>query len=305
MPARAELIDAVVARIPPWQGCAVAVEPLPGGMTNESYRVTVGERRYVVRLAVDDPALLGVDRENERHNTEIAAGLGIGPRVVAHIAELGALVVEFTEGRSLTAAELRRPGMPVRLARTLKALHGGPRFHRPFDMFRLIDDYLGTLDRLDAPLPPRYRERLPTLRRVERALRARPWPAEPCHNDLVAENVIDEGQTLRLVDWEYSGNGDPAFELGSACRELEYDEGTAALLLSQYAGVDSPVALARLHLFGVVADAGWTLWASIQAARARLDLDFAAYGARRWARTEAALDAPDLSAWLDASARMV
>jgi thiamine kinase-like enzyme len=306
MLAQSELIDAVAGRIPAWRGRTLTVEPLRGGMTNASYVVSVDGRRHVVRHGVDDPALLGVDRENERANTEIAGQLGIGPRVVALLPELGVLVVEFLEGRTLSAADLRRPGMARRLGATLGTLHAGPPFGRGFDMFRLIDGYLATLDRLGVPPPVGYPARLPAIRRIERALSARRLPPVPCHNDLVAENVIDDGNTLRLVDWEYSGNGDPDFELGNACRELDYDEADAGELVDAYlaaAAVPAPVSratrLARLRLFGVVADAGWTLWASIQAARARLDVDFVGYGAGRWARAEAALDSPGLGDWLD------
>ncbi|PYM61211.1 MAG: LPS biosynthesis choline kinase [Candidatus Rokuibacteriota bacterium] len=292
-------LDAIVSRIPAWRGRELSVTPLAGGMTNASHLVTVDGRRYVVRLAVDDPALLGLDGERERHNAEVAAGLGVGPRVLAHLPDLGALVVEFAEGRTLTAADLRQPGMPSRLARTLRLLHGGPRFQGDFDMFRLIQAYLRTADTHGVGLPDRYRERLPALARIEAALTARPLTAVPCHNDLVAENVIDDGRSLRLVDWEYSGNGDPGFELGNACRELDYDEAAAAELAGAYFGGAFPGQLARLRLFAIVSDAGWALWAALKAACSRLDLDFGDYGARRWARAEGALDAPELSVWLD------
>src|SRR5207249_3966220 len=117
-------------------------------------------------------------------------------------------------------------------------------------------------------------------------LAARPLATVPCHNDLVAENVIDDGRSLRLVDWEYSGNGDPGFELGNACRELDYDEAATAELAEAYFGVASPGQLARLRLFAVASDAGWALWAALKAACSRLDLDFSDYGARRWARAD-------------------
>src|SRR3972149_1608 len=52
-----------------------------------------------------------------------------------------------------------------------------------------------------------------------RAGRGRPGrpPAVPCHNDLLAENYIDDGRQLWLIDFEYSGNNDPCFELGNTC----------------------------------------------------------------------------------------
>ena len=49
---------------------------------------------------------------------------------------------------------------------------------------------------------------------------ASPLPSVPCHNDLLAENYLDDGDRLWIVDYEYSGNNDPTFELGNTCQEL-------------------------------------------------------------------------------------
>jgi thiamine kinase-like enzyme len=41
----------------------------------------------------------------------------------------------------------------------------------------------------------------------------------PCNNDLLAENFIDAGDRIYLIDYEYSGNNDPCFELGNVWSE--------------------------------------------------------------------------------------
>ena len=41
----------------------------------------------------------------------------------------------------------------------------------------------------------------------------------PCNNDLLAANVIDAGDRVWLIDYEYSGNNDPFFELGNLWSE--------------------------------------------------------------------------------------
>lgn len=49
------------------------------------------------------------------------------------------------------------------------------------------------------------------------------------------------GRLLRLVDWEYSGNGDPAFEVGNTWRELDYDDSLSAESRTPMAGPGSSV----------------------------------------------------------------
>ena len=112
----------------------------------------------------------------------------------------------------------------------------------------------------------------------------------PCHNDLLADNYIEQGDRLRLVDWEYSGNGDPAFELGNTCRELDYDDGRVRELCQAYFGRAAAPLVARVRLHMIVSDVGWTLWAAIQTAISRIAFDFSAYGAARWRRAGAAMD---------------
>src|SRR5881409_3772026 len=83
--ARVALED-VLAAVPQLRG-ADDVAPLPGGLTNTNYKVTTPAGAYVVRIAGKDTGLLGIDRENEAHNTISAAEAGVGAPVVAVLPE--------------------------------------------------------------------------------------------------------------------------------------------------------------------------------------------------------------------------
>ena len=127
----------------------------------------------------------------------------------------------------------------------------------------------------------------------------------PCHNDLLAENYLDDGARLWLVDWEYSGNNDPTFELGNTAQELGYDDTQVEELCAAYFGKASPARLARMRLQMIMSDVGWTLWAAIQARISTIDYDFTGWAEERWARAEAVFDGPDFESWLEAVARPV
>ncbi|HEY8818299.1 MAG TPA: phosphotransferase, partial [Candidatus Limnocylindrales bacterium] len=157
------------------------------------------------------------------------------------------------------------------------------------------------VDERAIPIPNGYREHLDQLPRIETALAARPLATVPCHNDLLAGNYLDDGERLWLVDWEYSGNNDPTFELGNTCQELEYDEAQATQLCAAYFGEASPALLARMHLQMIMSDVGWTLWAAIQARISTIDYDFTGWAEQRWGRAAAALDGPEFGGWLEAT----
>ena len=62
--------------------------------------------------------------------------------------------------------------------------------------------------------------------------------SRPCHDDLLAANIIraaDEGR-LMIVDWEYAGMGDPRFDLGNLAVNNDFDEADEERLLSAYYG---------------------------------------------------------------------
>src|SRR5881409_1698677 len=104
--ARVALED-VLAAVPQLRG-ADDVAPLPGGLTNTNYKVTTPAGAYVVRIAGKDTGLLGIDRENELHNSLAAAETGVAPAVVAAVPEHHALVLAFLEGETMSAETLRR-----------------------------------------------------------------------------------------------------------------------------------------------------------------------------------------------------
>ncbi len=290
-------IDEVVASLAAWRGRAVEVEPLTGGLTNRNYAVTVDGVRHFVRLPGADTGLLAVDRRNELANTRAAAATGVGAQVIDALPEHGVIVLGWIDGTTLSNERLAAPGMPERVAASLRRLHAGDRFLADFDMFRLAERYLGVMDERGYPVPAGYREHLPQLPELEAALAAHPQPTVPCHNDLLAENYIDDG-SIRIVDYEYSGNNDPAFELGNTCQELGWEGERLEALCTAYYGGATEARLARMRLQMIMSDVGWTLWAAIQARISAIDFDFWGWAEERWGRAAARLDGPDLAQWL-------
>jgi len=293
--------DEAVARVSLWKGESIQVSPLSGGLTNENYLVSAAGKRYVVRLPGQSTELLAIDRANEVHNTRAAATTGIGPEVLEVIPDLDVMVLEFIDGPTMSAKTLQSADMAKRMAASFRRLHSAPRFLQDFNMFRLIESYLDIVEAHDVTIPVDYRARLPTIAKIERAVAAGSLPSVPCHNDLLCENFIDDGVALRIVDYELSGNNDPCFDLGNTAQEAEFDDGLRAALCEAYFGRPDPQQLARMNLFALMSDVGWTLWGAIQAKISAIDYDFTAYYTARWDRALAVLDSDRLGNWLDAA----
>jgi thiamine kinase-like enzyme len=273
---------------------------LVGGLTNQNYRVTVEGRRYVARLSSPSGSLLAIDRVAEHANSRAAAKSGVAPVVAGYSAEAGILVVEWIDGRTMTELDVRDDANLPRIAAACRQLHGGPRFVSDFDMFDIQRRYLDVVLEHGFRLPERYLEFMPMVQQIRAVLAVRPVSRVPCNNDLLPANMIDDGSRICLIDYEYSGNNDPYFELGNIWSESTLELGQLERLVAAYCGRDSPARVARARLLGLMSKYGWTLWASIQDAISELDFDFWSWGMEKYLRAVAEFDGPDLVGLMEA-----
>jgi thiamine kinase-like enzyme len=271
---------------------AQSVEPLTGGLTNTNYKVTSPSGCYVVRISGKDTSLLAIDRENEVHNTVAAAETGVGAPFVAALPAHDALVLGFLEGEVMDAEKMRRGDRLAAIADACRRLHAGRRFLHDFDMFETQPRYLAIVRERGFRLPERYEDFEPQIRAVEAAMRAHPEATVPCNNDLLAENFIDVGGQMRLIDYEYSGNNEPSFELGNVWSESNLSLGQLEELVAHYYGQPLRNKVARARLWGLMSKYGWTLWGSIQAGVSDLGFDFWGWAMEKYERAVEELDGP-------------
>src|SRR5260370_14154979 len=235
-----------------------------------------------MRITGQSTELLSIDRANEVHNTKAAASTGIGPRVLVHVPGIDVLVLEFIPGPTMSARTLQSREMASRMASSFLRSHGSPRFLKDFNMFRLIENYLEIVDEHAVTIPEGYRGWLPVVAKIERAVSVGALAQVPCHNDLLCENFIDDGETLRIVDYELSGNNDPCFDLGNTAQEAELSRDLRPALCAAYFGHADAQHLPRMTLFELMSDVGWTLRGAIQAKISAVEVEFARSYTGRW-----------------------
>ncbi len=268
------------------------VSGLPGGLTNQNFKVVTGSGCYVARIWSDYGALLGIDREREYRNSVLAAQAGVGAPVVEFRPEDRVMVLGFVEGRTLSSADVADAAMIPRIAAACRTLHAAGRFVGDFDMFEIQPRYYATATAAGMRIPAGYADLLPAFEAARGALAVRDEGTVPCNNDLLAANFIDDGARLWLIDYEYSGNNDPCFELGNVAAESGLDGPALAALVTAYYGRARRSRIARAQLFGLVARYGWTLWGAIQHARSELDFDFWSWAMEKFEVAAAGLRSP-------------
>jgi thiamine kinase-like enzyme len=287
-------LEAVLDKVPQLRVPGRSISPLQGGLTNANHKVVTAAGSYVVRRWSDESGLLAIDRDNEYENSVHAAEVGVGAAVVAYLPEHNTMVMEWLEGETLSAARLRRGGALLDdVAAACRRLHGARRFRDDFDMFEIQPRYLEIVHARGFRLPERYEAFAPYAAAIREALAVREEPTVPCNNDLLAENLMLTEAGLRLIDYEYSGNNDPCFELGNIWSESKLSlEQLEQLVTVYYHGRHARHRLARARLWGVMAQYGWTLWASIQDGVSEIDFDFWAWGMEKYERAVAEFESP-------------
>lgn len=187
----------------------------------------------------------------------LAGEAGLAPAIVLARPQQGLLVTQFVAGRTLSREDMQDPAVIKRVGRWISRLHALP----PPPGLPVIDfgaravAYLETV-RARAPSP----EAVEIARKLA-ARHAMLAPSHPvaCHHDLHHRNILDDGRSLRVVDWEYAGPGDPAADLAACIGYHDLGPAQTSALLAGY-GTDDAALRARLAALGWIFLCLWYGW---------------------------------------------
>jgi thiamine kinase-like enzyme len=220
-----------IRKLPCWNGLA-SIAPLNGGLSNESYLVQDVNGRFVVRFGHDYP-FHHVERAREVMTARAAFASGFAPMV--HYSAPGVLVSAFIEGKTFNAADVRaNTGLIAALiakfhCNMLPAVSGSSAL---FWVFHVIRDYARTLSAVSGAWTGRLDGYVAIAGELEAAQCA--LPIIFGHNDLLPANIIDDGDRLWLIDFEYAGFSTAMFDIAGVTANSEMDEGQSDAFLGAY-----------------------------------------------------------------------
>lgn len=265
------------------------IVPLGGGITNVNLKVTDGDRQFVVRLGADIPEH-GVLRWNELALSRAAESAGLSPAVYHH--EPGVLVLEFVEAETFTEEMVRDPTNLSRIVDLMKAAHAGLADHLTtpvltFWPFQVNRTYITRL-RADGSS---YAPQLPEIASDLAVLEAATGPVTLVigHNDMLAANILDDGNQLWLIDWEYGGFNSPLFDLAGLAGNNGLSEKQERAALEQYFEASADPIWRPYQAMKCVSLMRETLWSMTSEIHSELDFDYATYTAENMERLTAAL----------------
>ena len=279
----AQVRDAHIARLP--------------GLTNKVFGVAIGGERVCLRIPGAGAAAI-IDRRAEEANTRAAVKAGVAPELL-HFGADGVMVTRFVdEALPLSAERFRSvPGAVERAALALRKLHdNAPPFATEFDVFAIMDNYVALLRRRGAELPRGRQAIIREADAIRRALAARPQPLRPCHCDPTGANLLDTGERVWIVDWEYSGMNDPTWDLAYLSLQADFDEAQDRRLLRAYfARTASAAEAARMAVQKALCELLSALWALLQHSAGNDAADFLGYADRTFRLCRDRMRAPEFA----------
>lgn len=216
------------------------------GLSGGVIRVESPAGPLVARPAIC-PALPGVSL-GRQHRALNRAGRFIGPRVLGRTSHW--LVTEWLEGEVHSAiADLPQ------LAAMLQRLHSQPLLGWRIQVLPLLQYYWQLADRRR-----RTHRWLRMLKYLAHQQEPRALRLAPLHMDVHSGNIVCQPGGMRLIDWEYAGDGDIALELAAVGVENESERQSLIADYARIAGINySQLAhqVARWHPWTIMLMVSW------------------------------------------------
>ena len=263
--------------------------PINGGITNVNVGVTNNNKKYVVRIGKDIPEH-GVMRWNELALSKAAQSLGVSPAVVHY--EPGILVLEFIDSQTFEEADVRKSKNLMRIISLVGKTHReiGQYLNTPiltFWPFQVNQSYMSRLESDGSP----HMSKLADLKRQLELLQDATGQVDLVigHNDLLAANILDDGDQLWLIDWEYGGFNTPLFDLAG----LAGNNGLSILqeqqMLEQYFDRNWEIYWRPYQAMKCISLMRETLWSMVSEIYSEIEFDYGAYTSENLSRLNSAI----------------
>ena len=256
-------IERLCLAIVPGAG-SIDLEALGAGLISETYRVARDGIAYTLKVAAE-PRELSLDLPWEVRVLERAASIGLAPRLVYCDLDGAVLLSRWAKGRSWVSHEARAAANVASIAALLRRVHALaiPMPAREISPLQWINSYEAALSRRTSPSSD------PALRSAA-LVRAQALAQLPCgigvvcHSDLHSMNLLQEGDALILLDWEYAHVTDPLWDLAGWCANNDLEAEIQRRLLTCYLG-NAPISSQwqRFRLLLALYDYVCLLWSQL------------------------------------------
>lgn len=189
-------------------GDAKIVKRLEGGMSNYTYVVESGNKKYTYRVP-GKFAEKFVDRDDEWANIQEVVRLGLNNDTEYVEIRSGEKLAAYVEGTILSETDV--VSFNEASVKALKKIHSSDLKFKPYDAFKRLDNDERYCRETGFSHPQAYidlRKKLDQMHEAHAHV-----PQVPCHCDYQPTNLVVDGEKFYVLDWEFAGMNDPFYDI--------------------------------------------------------------------------------------------
>jgi thiamine kinase-like enzyme len=294
-------VESAASSVPGWAMDGLSYEPVPGGISNSNWRVFLPghEKTYFLKIPGEGTENF-IDRSAANEASSRAFEVGVGPEPIHFDKESGVEVFEFVDGlRTSTNGDFLNETVRSNAIRALKSFNNAKGLSLQKTTMDMIEEHFDQVLTLGGHFPQDFTWLNAKYRQAKSALIASGLDLVPCMNDTLAGNfLLDAGDNVTLVDFEYASNNDRSAELALWFVEMCFDPDQEHDVLEEYFGKVDATILARIAIFKALVDLKWSTWAMVQNKLSALDFDYFKYGVWKHMRARRVMGDPKWDEWL-------
>ena len=236
------------------------------GWSNHNYRITLpngfSQVLRIPKVGLEEQ----IDRQVETQNNQKMAQMGICPSFSYVDSESGIVMRSYVEGEVPCDEEGRvHSEAPQRIGTLLRKIHSCPPFFvNTVDNLAMMEHYLQGIQK-SSKLPTFYEEMPKMVHRVKNAINYSSFTLVPCHNDPNPRNFVFNKDNVMLLDWEYAGNGDPAWDVAYFITHGNLNREEESTFLSAYhQRISSSHFSRRMAIYKPMTELILSLWIRLQ-----------------------------------------
>lgn len=187
---------------------AKIVKRLEGGMSNYTYVVETGGKKYTYRVP-GKFAEKFVNRVDEWNNIQEIDKLDLNNKTNYVEIPSGEKLAEYVEGTIMSETDI--VSYNAMSVAALKKLHSSDLKLKDYNAFGRLDDDERYCREMGFTHPEKYlalRRKLDEMRKAYAQVQL-----VPCHCDYQPTNLVIDGDKLFVLDWEFAGMNDPFYDI--------------------------------------------------------------------------------------------
>ena len=236
------------------------IEILQKGLTNILFTFMVNEEKYIFRYPGDSSQFF-IYRKNEVRAQQIAAKAKVDNTYV-YIDESGIKISKFRENckdlANIYYHDMDFMKMFVKQIRKLHEAGFGMKDWHEFDYQPMYqtERLFAEASKMKGDLFHLFEKEWDAMKKIYAYTEKDDFQKSMCHNDINADNCLLTDSTFDIIDWEFAGWNDPAYDFGRVIAGYDLEDSNIDAILEAYFGRPA-TELERLHWIAYMGIHNW------------------------------------------------